>query len=269
MIPIKCLNIGFTKYGIIETKNHYHVNAFELSFIGRFSKYIIQEINIMSLSLNPYTLSICPKWGNCSLQESNYVVMPGNDCKYSIKLQNHAGTSCDATITLDNDNVGTFRICPYSTIEIERPSYNNKQFTYYKGGSSKSYKAGYEKGNSTNGLVKVVFRPAKKPAFVDFFQLESTSLCNSAEPPLSFHKKRRRRSNNLSEGITGLSGHSDQSFHELALLDYDDDNIVTIMVRLVSKDQSSNEPDIVPLGKKSTEYPKPVSVPGWDLPIWV
>ena len=162
--------------------------------------------------------------------------MPGNDCKYSIKLQNHAGTLCDATITLDDDNVGTFRIRPYETIEIERPSYNNKQFTYFKGGSSQSLKAGYEKGNSNNGLVKVVFKPGKKPPFVNFSQLESTTLGSSSSSPYGFsnstslrhstntksckHSMTSTRTNNLSEGITGLSGHSNQSFHELALLDY-------------------------------------------------
>ena len=53
----------------------------------------------MSVSLDNYEVQILPQWGNVHNRESNYVVMPGNDCKYSIFLKNRANTNCDAAVT--------------------------------------------------------------------------------------------------------------------------------------------------------------------------
>ena len=106
------------------------------------------------------------------MKESNYVVIPGNDCTYSIRLFNRNPTRCDASVTLDDDDhVGTFRIEAHGgVITIERPTYSDKKFTFYEG---ESRQAGHEKGKSSNGLVKVVFNPEKKKPAPVFFVREN------------------------------------------------------------------------------------------------
>lgn len=235
----------------------------------------------MIVRLGSYEVEIRPKWGSVKQKKisgSHYVVMPGDDCKYSMRLINNASTRCDASITLDDDHVGTFRIGPFSSITIERPTYNHKEFTFYEGGSSQSYSAGYKKNDLKNGLVKVVFNPEKNfkhpggcfrhydSEFMnEIYGNGDFSLSSEASPlardTFSYTNSTSLNSTSLGEGITGLSGHSNQKFRDATALDYDDSRRATILVRLVCENKSCccQRSEVVPLGTRSTRYPEPLN----------
>lgn len=234
--------------------------------------------------LRDYSVEILPEWGNSEMeiqQGSYYAYMPGNNCKYSIKLRNHCtDTACDASITLDDDHVGTFRIRRGGSIMVERPIYAEKKFTFFEGGTSQANQAGYKAGDSKNGLVKIVFNPEKP----QYYGGRLSGLCRHDEDacqessaramPTSMNMSKQScgytnsltsntasYDSNAQEGVTGLSGSSSQSFHNVDALNYDDSKVTTILLRLVTsgKNTQVREPDIVPLG--STPFPGSVSKP--------
>lgn len=231
----------------------------------------------MSVQLKCYTVEVIPQRGYAKQKQidgSNYVVMPGDDCQYSLRLTNNGSTRCDAVVSLDNDRVGVFRLHAYGNITIEHPTYSSKKFTFYRGGSSKSYSAGYQSNSPKNGLVKVTFKPEKDTPLLNeacFRQLGSapsgdTRFCDThfdSEMPLSrfgVTTNSAYGTSSMKEGITGLSGHSKQEFKTVKTLNHDPNNQVTIMLRLACEECScSPGPDVVPLGTpESTTYPKPI-----------
>jgi hypothetical protein len=239
--------------------------------IRRFNFFVDFFNKKMSVSFDSYSVEIFPDVGIAASEKSDgsyYVKMPGNNCKYAIKLTNSRSTRCDAKVTVDDDHVGTFRLEPYGSLRLERPTYSQGRFTFFIGGSRESHQAGYRMGDGANGLIKVSFTPEKRRIvrlrrnYADFgvkslnANLEN-SYCASAIT-----------SSNYQEGMSGLSGHSKQKFHEVAELDYDYDNEATIMLRLVGNSESQVESTILPLNsRRTTPYPEPVS--RGISPLWV
>lgn len=239
-----------------------------------------------TVSLNSYSVEICPEVGASRISktdESYYVEMPGNDCKYAIKMTNSHSTRCDAKVTVDDEHVGTFRISPYGTFRLERPTHSDRQFTFFIGGSKESRMAGYSAGAPSNGLVRVTFMPEKPRPRRTFrkFGLENvethnlydeesftySSNCRGIPNSLSATQRGFSTDSSFREGHSGLSGHSAQKFVDVGQLDYDYANETTIMLRLVG----SSSPDIVPIGtrSKSTAYPEPVSSHRGVTPLFV
>lgn len=218
----------------------------------------------MSVSLNEFTVDIRPEFGHAKSVEkksAHYVEMPGNNCKYAVRLRNDGSQRCDAYVTIDGQDVGAFRVNAYSHLELERPSHSDKQFTFFVGGTKESHQAGYAEGDAKNGLVKVVFKPEVK--YISKCQDGPTfSLCAMSNESAMLSRG-STATKSYREGHSGLSGHSDQKFKNTSKLDYDYDKQTTIQFRLVATDEE--EPDIVPIGTraKTTEYPAPV---GCDFP---
>lgn len=210
-----------------------------------------------------------------------YYVLP-HKTKYSIELKNSSSSRCDAHVFIDGEEVGIWRVNSYSSINIDRPVYTNRQFTFYKKGTYQSKKAGMINDREDNGLIKVVFKPEKeyllsRKSYVhrndflleDDMYLENNLMSrnmnvnsNSTFNTLSYGKINQERNfsncynstKNYTEGITGLSGRSNQEFGRATkLFDIDKEKIEVIYLRLIAE----NKEDIKPL--KKSHYPQSIS----------
>lgn len=94
-------------------------------------------------------------------QEGDYVGLD-NNTEYKLKLSNYHDTDAMADVYIENDNVGTWFIPSNDSIVIERPSDTNRKFTFVKETDYRASRAGVVAGESTNGLIKVIFFPKKR-----------------------------------------------------------------------------------------------------------
>lgn len=113
------------------------------------------------ISINGFSLSINSENGvrKISKNDSDYFILP-NESEYSIVLKNNKNVACDAYVYVDGNNVGTFRIKPYTKVKIERPAHAENKFTFVSeyGSIARSTGASIK---ADNGLIKVIFKPAK------------------------------------------------------------------------------------------------------------
>lgn len=115
------------------------------------------------VQLNGFTVAIVTDGDQDKLKraDGDYVAID-NNTEYKLKLSNYRNTDAMAEVFIENDNVGTWFIRSNDSIVIERPADTNRKFTFMKETDSRAIRAGVIPGESTNGLVKVVFFP-KKP----------------------------------------------------------------------------------------------------------
>lgn len=79
---------------------------------------------------------------------------------YSIRLTNNGSTRCDATVIVDNENVGTWRINEHSIITIRRPSFTDRKFIFISEHSKEMYET-HTPFSPSNGTIKVIFKPER------------------------------------------------------------------------------------------------------------
>ena len=128
--------------------------------------------------------------------------------KYSISLSNSSERRCDVEVEIDGKLVGVWRVSGKKTVILERPANDYGHFTFYKIDSLEARKAGIT-GHEKIGLISVLFKPEN---------LYTKRIeCQCAEL----------------EGGTGLSGKSNQRFHKVAKLDYDESKFVQLNIRLI------------------------------------
>lgn len=80
-----------------------------------------------------------------------------HDKTYSIQLRNDHDVDGDASISIDGNYIGTWRINSKSSVKIERPANEKRKFTFYRLDSKESKKAGLSKSNENVGLISVLF----------------------------------------------------------------------------------------------------------------
>lgn len=220
-------------------------------------------------------------------KDSGHVLIPHNT-KYTIRLSNHwHDRRCDATVTIDGKDMGTFRLDNYGQITLERPVHDEGCFTFYKADTAEYAKAsGGEVSPDLRGLVQVVFKPEKKqfahlvPRSVGVPKgawdkqggaLYGMPMNCSAPPTKSVPLEREEKTcggilttrsatgagGQAQAGVTGLSGHSGQKFLEVAELEYDPAEEVTVSLRLAAWDDGPRPlTNAVP---KSNPVPAPVA----------
>ncbi len=163
---------------------------------------------------------------------TGYVVLEHNT-RYTIKLMNLSYSKVDAEVFIDGNRIGEWRLNGWANCVIERPVHDTGRFTFYRLDSSEAKKIGL-KSSSELGLIKVIFKPEKTSVWDD-------GIYSAA--PLE-----------MSEGGTGLSGHSEQKFNTVQPLDSNPENYVTIYLRLAAPE----EPDARPLFPFSNPIPPPL-----------
>lgn len=171
---------------------------------------------------------------------------------YRITLMNHCyNRRCDATVEVDGKEVGCFRLERGGEAVLERPVNDTGRFTFFKADSPEAESAGVAGiSKDSRGLVQVRFKPekvqlqpvqhtnARKGAVLIGSTLRSSHARSASTPDLHdgcFFEPCSNSSSpkDVSAGVTGLTGKSDQRFYSVVNLDYDPLEEVVISIRLV------------------------------------
>jgi hypothetical protein len=185
--------------------------------------------------------------------------------QYQIVMRNDRATACDARVTIDGKEIGSFRIWPNSSITLERkPGSDAGRFTFFREGTEEAKQSQVETGSPNNGLISVVFTPERarpiqtvtwgEPYWYPWWTV------NPYEPKVMFNSWVEPRVMSFSADVggrgsraggTGLTGHSNQNFSSVGALDYDYSGQTQINLRLICSEQSQ----IRPLSGQSNPIP--------------
>lgn len=140
--------------------------------------------------------------------------------QYKLRLTNFNATlSCDASVEIDGKFVGRFRIKPYSSVSIERPTNDTGKFTFYRHGTSQAKKAGLV-GRQVEGIISVTYyQEQPQDTNFDCFLL------------------RIDKSDHEISGGTGLSGISSDRYEKAEKIYINPHSDVTIQTRLICHDE--------------------------------
>lgn len=114
-----------------------------------------------SVSLEPFSVTVISKYVRKFTQSGSFYFAVKDGAEYSLVLNSNHGTKADAEVTIDGERIGTFRIPPYGSLEVERPADTARKLTFVKEASKRAQKAGVSAGEANNGLVQVEFKPEK------------------------------------------------------------------------------------------------------------
>jgi hypothetical protein len=221
--------------------------------------------------------SVNEKMDVMNIDGGNYVPLR-HKTEYKIKLSNSRQTKCDATVYVDGEDIGTWRVTPFNTITLERTSDVKRKFTYVDEESKEAVLSGMQTGHRDNGLIRIVFKPEKQQMKVlqkknygmssrargggflsngDSFGLENSNESMQYKS-MNMTKSKGATSNNMSSGGTLLGGSSHQEFSSTSRIqNYDTNNITEISLRLVTNnDLDIEEEEFIPIARKKTSYPK-------------
>lgn len=197
----------------------------------------------------------------------NYVAL-NNNTEYSLQLINTRSTDAMAEVYIENELIGTWFIPAKDEITIHRPVNIARRFTFLQENDRKAINAGVISGESSNGLIRVIFYPKKRdiiqkpiysiptlntevssyPPISQLSSASSTQLLssqsnilpatavspvNSRSPPVS-----PRRTLNYQSGATVLGRQSYQQFNKMRRFSDDEidwNNKTEIIIRLVVK----------------------------------
>lgn len=186
-----------------------------------------------------------------------YVALaPG--AEYQITLRNNHNTRCDAEVTIDDQVVGMWRIRPYSSITIERPEGENRRFTFVAETSRIARQTGAQVGAEANGIIQVVFKPAKQTIYpivaraVPTATLEARAAPTAAPAPVMAASLAAPR---YQSGVTVLGRESEQQFSDTRALRWDEIDhrlVTTVTLRLVV---DTGRLDYVPLSSVRLNRP--------------
>lgn len=174
-----------------------------------------------------------------------YYAIPHNTT-YKVKMINNSDCRANATLKIDGETMGMWRLEAYSDIMIERPSHNNRKFTFVRESSQQAASGRVLPGNIRNGLVEVTFIPEVKGHDFDRYDMRfntfsqeslmSSATANSTSR-MSIHSDAYTNSNDLydsyDDGGTVLGDDSSQRFITASSIREDRSRKQTRRVRLV------------------------------------
>jgi len=195
------------------------------------------------------------------LERDGYVSLK-HEQQYTIKLVNGDLIRCNAQVSIDGKDIGTFRLSPKETLILERGAEDRGRFTFYKKGT-KAFKevGGEDIPKDFQGALIVTFTPEKEPSFF-----------SKPRNPVPYDDKRwpspwdRRPvpyfpdvvylscsssvidglcKSNMAPGVTGLSGRSAQDFVRAEKMALDAENQVQICLRLVGKRKRGSKEEVM------------------------
>lgn len=144
----------------------------------------------------------------------NGIVLVKHMQQYKLRLTNfNPKLNCDASVEIDGKFVGRFRIKPYSSITIERPTNDTGKFTFYRHGTREANLAGLIE-DAAEGNITVTFYK------------------ESREEPIFLYKI----TDDISGG-TGLSGVSSDRYEDAEKINIRPHSEVVIRTRLICHDE--------------------------------
>lgn len=171
---------------------------------------------------------------------NGYVAMQHKE-QYAVLLKNGSNRRAKVTLKIDGDVIDTFIVWPFTTATIERPTDAPKKFTFYRTGTEEYHEVeGFTVSKENRGLVQAIFElevETIKPLVIAYndvlrrgekqSQAENDNRYKGSPESLEF-------SSNASSGVTGLSGHSDQTFTTVRDFETDHETMVEISLRLMT-----------------------------------
>lgn len=177
--------------------------------------------------------------------------------QYTIRLLSHNHRRCDAEVTVDGKPVGTFRLNSHDSLALERPAHDSGRFTFYQADSGEAAQVGVAGIVAPDrGLIQVRFHVERN--LMRYVQ-GGGGICRTMDMgtvATGYEREEKTsgsirgivgRTQNCSAGVTGLSGQSRQSFHDVAGLDYDPTEETVITIRLVVGDNGPRPLTAVPV----------------------
>lgn len=150
---------------------------------------------------------------------------------YTIKLTNHdVFTRCNAELSLDGKPIGTFRLEPGQSVELEHSIRSDGRFTFFYEGTLAATVAGEK-----------AVPPAKRGL------LQATFLRELSGGP----------TNSACSGVTGTTGKSTQQYGVAPPMNVDRANPVVVFLRLVGERHEPFQQG-ASRGARSTAIPPPV-----------
>jgi hypothetical protein len=193
--------------------------------------------------------------------------------QYSLEIGNHSGDTVNLYVKIDGLSVGDFQIGPHKTAVLERPIGTQQRFTFFASGTSEAGTVGEAGiGRADKGLVSVEFVPPKPQPVTTLRTSGRVSLSDegsfgpvitkslgpvmrSASEPYSQSATR-----GFGAGVTGMTGHSDQTFGFGRYIDEDRSRAVTITLRLVHDETIARvDPQPLPGRVRGNPVPGPVA----------
>ena len=114
---------------------------------------------------------------------------------YVLQLSNGNPHRCDASVSIDGEVIGRWRLEARQDITIERPADVQRRFKFVSESGREAERAGVTMGSRQNGLIKVVFVPemtSPLPSIYEEDDDDEMELDYASGPSLS--KTRRSRS---------------------------------------------------------------------------
>lgn len=182
-----------------------------------------------------------------------------NRCEYRVRMSNNSGLRVNATLKIDGEIMGTWRIEPFSDVAIERPAHTDRKFVFVKEDSREARMGDVTRGKYENGLVEVTFVPEKiREYHRRCYQKEKRSLAgyvtplspanymysmdmDQSTPALQSCNSSSNATRNMgadyefASGATVLGEDSNQSFTDADYMIEDASRQITKRVRLVIK----------------------------------
>ena len=231
--------------------------------------------------LDDFSVSVSINGIPVTISDEGYVTLNHGD-HYKVVLKNHSSLRCNATLKIDGNEMGSFRLNSYAEASIERPVAEDKKFTFFLTDSTEGQASGLVKGSDKNGLIEVLFEQEKdigpfatrggEPSMYvskglggvtrgggyRSDGLESASYRGVTRGGGSTRSANQMSMAGLASGGTGLQGKSHQSFvdaHSILL----SNKKITITLRLVGRTDTKNYDAVTPLpGAMATPVPPPL-----------
>jgi hypothetical protein len=209
------------------------------------------------MHLNDYELQVIlgnnePASPRPPAEDGDGYVDIGHQTIYKLRLRNTHPTRCDVEVVIDNERVGTWRIGAWQTIVIERPAATPELFVALLLNSADGVDARLgDVSRRELGLVQATFKPERAHQVVSntLYTVQSSTTERTPDPNLDTYKGMDDTMAVSYGGVqarqaaavgTGLIGHSNQTFTNVADLDYDIGHETIITLRLVDKGGTIN-----------------------------
>jgi len=195
---------------------------------------------------------------------------------YSVCFSNNLDRRSDAEMSIDGLSMGTWRLRPHQSACIERPATERGRFTFYRADSAEGQAVGSSfVSRGDKGKLSVSFYPeiernlvhqpfAREPSMagdsLQFGQKSTSGVAEGYAGPQANKRTAPAYDEDLSAGVTGLTGRSKQRFRTAGQIERDYDRMVTLELRLVHSsayDPVPAEPRPLP-GRYSRYAPPPV-----------
>jgi len=221
--------------------------------------------------MNDFSVDIIGNNVRNFVRNSTYFYAMPNKTVYSIKLGNGTSVRCDATVHVDGDIVGTWRINQHSSIIIKRPAKVNREFIFVSENSEEAHNTGMSKGSFNNGLIKVVFKPESMLGYHYRSSLPSyecsRSFCFSSncihDESLSMTKGGTELGVGDEKGGTILGGNSGQEFGVTSKIGcYGPETIINLRL-IIDTGRTESSPEYVSIHEGRTV--EPISHVPWDV----